>query len=220
MSLTEQIKSLPKAFWILNLIQMAERLAFWTILLQLPIYIAQKDVQGGLHWDQTIKGVIFFWWALVQNITPVFSGGFADKYGYKRVLFISFIITLIGYILLGTQNEFYPFLAGTLILGFGLGIFKPALQGSVARSLDKTNSSVGWGIYVMLINVAVFLGPPLAIFLKGISWQMIFFGSGAVFALNFLFLFFYGHVVPPDVQLNTPRPPIYDARLETPLTAS
>ncbi len=170
---------------------MLERMAFWVVLLQMPVYIAQKDAPGGLHWEQTIKGVIYLWWALVQNFTPIFSGGFADRYGYKRVMAVSFLISITGFILLGTQREFFPFLLGTLVLGLGLGIFKPVLQGSIARTLDGKNASLGWSINVMMINIAVFLGVPLSVFLKDIDWLAVFLGSAAIIALNYLMLFFY-----------------------------
>ncbi len=167
---------------------MIERLAFWCALLQLPIYIAQKDANGALGWSQTDKGVVFFWWALVQNISPVFAGGFADKYGPRRTFAFAFVLIILGYSILATQREFMPFLAGALILGLGSGIFKPAMQGEIARSIEGERQTVGWGIYVMLINIAVFLGPPVAIFLKGISWSAVFFGCATIMALNFLIL--------------------------------
>ncbi|MGA2296785.1 MAG: MFS transporter, partial [FCB group bacterium] len=136
MKLLSEIKQIPSVFWLLNLLQMLEKLAYWCVLLQMPIYIAQKDIPGGLHWEQMSKGIIFFWWALVQNIVPIFSGGFADKYGRKKVMMLAFIIIAIGYLLLGTQKDYNIFLCGTIILGFGSGLFKPALQGAVAKTLD------------------------------------------------------------------------------------
>lgn len=180
--LIRSLRSLPRDFWLLCITQMAERLAFWCILIQLPVYIAQKDVPGGLAWEQTVKGVIFFWWAIVQNITPIFSGGFADKYGSKRIIWLSSILIVAGYAAMALNRNFEGFLAGAIILGFGSGNFKPALYGLTARTLDKANTSVGWGVYAMAVNSAVFLGPPLAIFMKEISWQTVFFGSAAVFA--------------------------------------
>ncbi len=191
MQIVKSIRALPGVFWILNLIQMAERMAFWIALLQLPVYIAQKDNPGGLQWEQTTKGIIFFWWAIMQNITPVFTGAFADRYGHKKVMAISFLIIISGYILLGTQTQFWPFLAGALVLGFGNGIFKPAIQGSIANSLNDANASIGWSIHAMLINCAVFLAPPITIFLKGFHWKFVFFGSAAIFILNYIFLFCY-----------------------------
>ncbi len=156
----------------------------------MPIFIAQKDAPGGLHWEQTVKGIIFFWWALVQNIVPVFSGSFADKYSHKKTMIISVFIIAVGYFVLATQRSFYPFLFGTIILGLGSGIFKPALQGSVARTIDKTKSKTGWAVYFMLLNLAVFFGPPLSKFLKEISWETVFIGSAVIILLNLIILFF------------------------------
>ena len=57
MSAISQIRSLPTKFWLLNFIQMIEKLAYWCVLVQMPVYIAQKDAVGALHWDQATKGI-------------------------------------------------------------------------------------------------------------------------------------------------------------------
>lgn len=166
--------------------QMLERLSYWSVVLQMPIYIAQKDVEGTLGWSHTEKGIIYFWWALVQNLTPLLAGYFADKFGHKKVFYISFVITISGFLSLSITQDFFPFLFATLLLGFGLGTFKPVLQGSIAAELDESKSSAGWAIYVLLVNLSVFLAPPLSIYLKGISWQSLFWGSALIFSMNFL----------------------------------
>ncbi len=188
MKIITQINKFTNRYWLLNVLQMIERLAYWVAILQIPIYIAQKDVSGGLHFEQTTKGIIFFWWALVQNLSPVFFGGVSDRIGKRKSMIISSLFVIIGYLLLATQRQFLPFLGGTLILGFGLGTFKPALQGWIAEELQSENSSVGWGVYVFLINFAVFFGPPIALYLKGISWQSVFYGSAIIFSANLIIL--------------------------------
>jgi proton-dependent oligopeptide transporter, POT family len=165
---------------------MLEKLAYWNVLMQLPIYIAQKNTLGGLGWEQTDKGLVFFFWVIVQNIVAIFAGGFADRFGFKRVLYISFIIVTISYFALPFHHGFLPVLVNTLLLGFGLGIFKPTVQGMIATTLERRNSSVGWGIYFMLMNFAVMIASPISSFLKSISWDTIFIGSGVVFSLNFI----------------------------------
>lgn len=175
-------------FWVLNSLEFLNMLAYQCALLQLPIYISQKDAPGGLQWDQALKGVLFFWWALMQNLVPIVAGGYADRFGHRRTLFFSFSFVTIGYILIGTQTSFFPFLMGTLLLGFGLGVFRPTLKGSVAMSLSDANSSSGWGLYFMMLNTAVMLASPLSYWLKSISWQAVFFGSAGIFSLNFLLL--------------------------------
>ena len=100
------IGTFQRAFWMVNIMEMFERLGYYGVRTVIPIYIAQADEIGGLHFSQTDKGIIFMVWALIQSLVPVFSGGFADRYGYKRTIATSITINIIGYILMATQREF------------------------------------------------------------------------------------------------------------------
>ncbi|HOS38138.1 MAG TPA: MFS transporter, partial [Spirochaetota bacterium] len=84
-----QTRTLTWPFWAANIMEMVERLAYYGVRVVIPIYIAQADEPGGLHLCQEEKGFIFMWWALVQSGLPVFTGGFADRYGYKRQIAIA-----------------------------------------------------------------------------------------------------------------------------------
>jgi proton-dependent oligopeptide transporter, POT family len=190
-----QLRRLPRAFWMLNVMEMFERLAYYGVRVVIPIYIAQADEIHGLHFTQSQKGFIFMLWALVQTGVPVFSGGFADRYGYKKTIAVSIAIKITGYLLMATQREFWPFTIGCLVLAFGTAIFKPGLWGSLLQQLTIENSSIGWGMFYMLVNVGGFLGPPLAHFLYGVSWPTVFFGCAVIVSLNFLMLLTY-----PDVS--------------------
>ncbi len=171
--------------------EMFERLAYYGVRMVIPIYIAQADEPMGLHFTQIEKGYIFLWWALVQTLVPMFSGGFADRYGFKKTIAVSVAIKIVGYLLMATQREYYPFLLGCLFLALGTGTFKPGVQGTMCQTMDRNNSSVGWGAFYMLVNIGAFLGPPLAHYLYGISWPAVFYGCAAIVSLNFLMLFSY-----------------------------
>jgi dipeptide/tripeptide permease len=186
-----QLAKLERAFWMLNIMEMFERLAYYGVRVVIPIYIAQADEPMGLHFTQSQKGFIFMLWALVQTGVPVFSGGFADRYGYKKTIAASIAIKVAGYLLMATQRAFWPFTMGCLVLAFGTAIFKPGIQGSLLRTMKNENSSIGWGTFYMLVNVGGFLGPPLAHFLYGVSWPMVFYGCAAIVSLNFLMLLTY-----------------------------
>ncbi len=174
--------------------EMFERLAFYGVRVVLAIYIAQADEIGGLHFSQTDKGIIFTFWALFESLTPMISGGFADRYGFKKTIGVSVAIKVLGYLLMATQREFYPFLIGCCVLAFGTAIFKPGVQGTLVHSLNKENSSVGWGAFYMLVNIGAFLGPPVAHYLYGISWPAVFYGCAGIVSLNFLVLLTYKEV--------------------------
>jgi len=186
-----QLANFPRAFWMVNIMEMLERLAYYGVRVVIPIYIAQADEINGLHFTQVQKGDIFFWWALVQAGVPVFSGGFADRYGYKRTIFFSILIKMTGYLLMATQRSYYPFMFGCLVLAFGTAIFKPGLQGTLSQTLTKKNSGTGWGTFYMLVNIGGFLGPPLAHYLYGVSWPTVFYGCAIIVSLNLLMLLTY-----------------------------
>lgn len=190
-SLRSQFFSMSRPFWMVNIMEMFERLAYYGVRVVIPLYIAQADEIGGLHFSQSDKGVIFLWWALFQSLTPMISGGFADRYGYKKTIAASIVIKIVGYLLMATQTEFWPFLAGCCTLALGTAIFKPGVQATMCSALTKKNSSVGWGTFYMLVNIGAFLGPPLAHFLMGISWPAVFYSCAAIVSLNFLMLLTY-----------------------------
>ncbi len=176
---------------MVNIMEMFERAAYYGVRVLLPIYIAQADEIGGLHFSQSDKGLIYFWWALFQSFTPLVSGGFADRYGYKKTIAVSVIIKVVGYLLMATQTAFWPFLIGCCTLALGTAVFKPGVQGTMCQTLTDRNSSVGWGTFYMMVNIGGFLGPPIARFLCGISWPAVFYGCAAIVSLNLLMLFTY-----------------------------
>ncbi len=202
--LFKQLTSLPRPYWMVNIMEMLERLAYYGVRVVIPIYIAQADEPGGLHFSQADKGIIFAVWALVQSLVPLVSGGFADRYGFKRTIAASVAIKVIGYLLMATQREFYPFLVGCCILAVGTGIFKPGVQGTMCQVLSRKNSSVGWGTFYQLVNIGGFLGPPLAHFLYGVSWPTVFYGCAVIVSLNFLMLLTYKEVSAGGEQTGSP----------------
>jgi proton-dependent oligopeptide transporter, POT family len=192
---------------------MLEIFAYQIVVLQMSIYISQNDVIGGLHWDHNLKGDIFLFWALAQRLTPMFFGSFADKKGYKLTMLASYMFIIAGYWFLGTQTDYLPFLFGAIILGFGSGMFKPAAQGAIAHQLNDNNSSRAWGIYFMLLNLAVLIAIPFSKYLKSTGWVYIFLGAALVILVNFfLTLFLYDDSPKSAVEESTFRHSINNLR--------
>lgn len=187
-SVLVQLAEMPRAFWMANVMEMIERLAYYGVRVVVPIYVSQADDPGGLHFTMAQRSVIFAVWAAVQAGVPVFSGGFADRWGYKRTIALSTTITILGYVLMATQRGYLPFLLGCCTVGLGSALFKPGLQGTIACTLREGTSSVGWGTFYMVVNVGGWLGPPLAHFMHGLGWPMVFGASAGILALNYLLL--------------------------------
>ena len=163
-------KAFGHTYWMLNSIEMFERLAYFGIRAVVPIYIMQATEPGGLHLTAAHKGWIYAWWAVFQSFLPMFTGGYADRYGYKRVLAFAISMNVVGYVMMAYMQSYYGFFAGILVLATGTAFFKPSLQGSIAQNLTKQNSSLGWGIFYWVVNIGAFGAPLLAIWARQISY--------------------------------------------------
>ncbi len=194
LSFNEQVKRLTWPFWVANIMEMFERLSYYGVRVVIPIYIAQADAVGGLHFSHSDKGLIFMAWALVQSILPIFTGGFADRYGYKRQIVMAVALDVAGYVMMATQREFWPFFAGCMLVAAGTAVFKPPVQATFVKSMDEKATGVGWGFFYQIVNIGGFLGPPVAHFFLGIGWPMVFYGSAALMCVNLLWLVTYKNV--------------------------
>jgi len=188
-----------RTYWLLNSIEMFERLAFFGIRAVVPIYIMQATEPGGLHLTAIHKGWIYMWWAILQSWLPLFTGGIADRYGYKRVLAGSIMANAVGYLMMAYLHSYYGFFAGILVLATGTAFFKPALQGSLAQNLSKKYSSLGWGIFYWVVNIGAFLAPFVATALLGKphtaeGWRNLFLVCAGFTCCNLLLLFTFRDV--------------------------
>ena len=190
-SLTQQLTGLDNRFWIVNVMEMFERLAYYGVRAVVAIYMVLPESQGGPEFTHVQKGAIFAWWAGVQSVLPMFTGGFADRYGHKNTISIAIILKCIGYALMAYRMDYAGFFWGCIFLAAGTAIFKPGVQGTLAATLKESNASVGWGIFYQLVNIGGFLGPVIAGVLRLLAWKYVFLACAAIVCVNFLWLPFY-----------------------------
>ncbi|MCK4341808.1 MAG: MFS transporter [Phycisphaerae bacterium] len=220
-------KAFTHAYWMLNSIEMFERLAYFGIRAVVPLYIMQATEPGGLHLSPVTKGWIYMWWAIFQSFLPIVTGGFADRYGYKRVLFFAISANVAGYVMMANLHSYYGFFASILVLATGTAFFKPALQGSLAQNLTKENSSLGWGVFYWVVNIGAFAAPFVSTAILGKphdleGWQTLFYACAGFTACNLLLLLTFKDVPSgasktesPGAVLKRTIVNIWDARLIT-----
>src|SRR3989339_1494847 len=160
------IKTFPRALWCANIIELFERWAYYGVRALLSIYIVDTAAKGGLEFNHLQKGSIYSWWALIQCLLPMFTGGYADRYGYKKTMAVSWVLVIAGYLLMATQRTYWGFFFGCMMLATGTAVFKPGVQGTIAHSLDDKHAAVGWGVFYQMVNIGGFIGPWVAGFLR------------------------------------------------------
>ena len=185
----QQIREMAWNFWVANGIEALERLAFFGVRAVVGLYMYGEA--SALHMSMTEKGLIFGIWALIQCLVPMVSGGYTDSYGYRKSMYVAFAINIVGYCTMANAHGFWMMLLAACLVGTGTAIFKPPVQGTVAKSLNEGNSALGFGIFYLLVNIGGLLAPMLAAALRGDplvapTWHYVFYGAAAVTAFAFI----------------------------------
>jgi len=189
MSVIKVLKSFPKTFWVANTIELFERWAWYGFFMLFANYLTGSSDVGGLEFTQSQKGIIMGVGTGILYFLPVITGSIADKFGYKRVLFLSFIIYISAFLLLPQLDTYTGVFIAYLYLALGAALFKPIVSATVAKTTNDENSSIGFGIFYMMVNIGAFFGPLVTLLFKGS--HLIFYISAAMILVNFLLLFFF-----------------------------
>lgn len=186
------LKKLSPTFWTANTLELFERWAYYGIFNLLAIYLTNSPETGALGFSQVEKGLIMGIVNAILYFLPLITGSIADRFGYKRVLIIAFIILSTGYYLMGIVTTFASVFITFFYVAIGAALFKPIISATIAKTTDSSTASIGFGIFYMMINVGGMIGPLIASELREISWKYVFMMSSGIILLNLvLVVLFY-----------------------------
>lgn len=167
--LTEIRNGFERPFWIANLTELFERLAFYAPKAVLAVYLVEN-----LHFTSTDAGKLIGIFGFVVWFLPVLGGTLADRFGFRRTLAAAYLILTVGYFLLGSLAAsfmapirdavpLYWFVLGVLMVpALGPGIVKPIVAGTTARASAESMRSLGFSLYYTIVNIGGMLGPIMA----------------------------------------------------------
>ncbi|MDR3252873.1 MAG: MFS transporter [Tannerella sp.] len=184
------LSNYPRTFWVANTIELFERWAWYGFFALFANYLTGSSDLGGLEFTQSQKGMIMGFGTGILYFLPVLTGAIADRYGYKRVLVIAFIVYASAFALFPQVSSFAAVFAMYLYLAVGAALFKPIISATIAKTTTEKNSSIGFGIFYMMVNIGAFIGPLITLLFKSRS-EMIFYISSGIILLNFILLLFY-----------------------------
>lgn len=157
------IKSFPRNFWTVIIMEFFERGSYYGVLSILSIYLTDSLSAGGLGFSKESVGFLNSVTRPLLYIIPIISGAIADRYGYRKVLLVSFVVMSTGYFVTSLMNSYWPVFFSLILTMIGAGTFKPIISGTIARSTDEKNSSLGFGIFYWTINLGAFLFPLIVV---------------------------------------------------------
>jgi dipeptide/tripeptide permease len=183
-------RSFPRTFWISNSIELLERWAWYGFFMLLANYLTESSDKGGLEFSQSEKGWIMGTGTAILYFLPVITGSIADRFGYKKVLTLAFTIYVSAFLLLPHFDTFTSVFIMYIYLAIGGALFKPVITATIAKTTNDGNSSIGFGLFYMMVNMGAFFGPMLSLLFKE-QMAIVFYISASMIALNFVLLLFY-----------------------------
>ncbi len=189
--------SFPPVFWVANSVEVLERFAYYGIYMGFGIYMEY------LGYSKAQLGIVQSIFLLFSYAIPVISGTFADRYGFKKVLIISYIAYLPSILLLIITESFSGIALTMLSIGLAAGIFKPLVSGTVRAVTDRSNKTLGFGIFYAMVNVGASLGPVVAGQLRAISWNYAFMAAAIAIGLMLLITILFYKEPPRETEGTT-----------------
>ncbi len=152
----------PKALWGVNVPYVLEGLVYFGVLTILGKYNSENvgltDPQAGLVYSFLTGGITFAMLVL---------GGLSDKLGVRKSLIISFLVLLLGRVLVGISGSFglsnglwspmfFTMTTGLLFVLLAYGLYQPAAYAAVKRYTTPKTAAMGYAAIYGFMNLGAF----------------------------------------------------------------
>ena len=191
MNTTTVFRKFPSNFWYANAMELFERWAWYGFYMLFALYLTGSTDQGGLGFSQTQKGMMMGIGTAMLYFLPLLTGAIADRIGYRKTLFIAYSLYTMAFLMMPMFQTYATVFILYLFLAIGAALFKPIISATVAKTTNKETSSIGFGIFYMMVNIGAFIGPFVTSFFRKYSWDYVFYASAIVIAFNFVLLILF-----------------------------
>ncbi len=170
------LNTVSKDFWLTNLVQFFEGLAYFSMITVFVLYLT--EFCGFNDADATL------WVGLYTLFISAFVfavGSICDIIGIRRTYLIGFIVLITGRLLIGfgpdianwlnlsifkastVEQGSWLVMTGIVVMSFGTAFMSPVIQTSIRRFTPIKARSTGFNVYYLLMNIAAVLANVLII---------------------------------------------------------
>lgn len=153
------LKTASRDFWLINLIQFLESLAYFSMISIVTLYLTTN---GGFSDFESGKWVSVYTLFITAFVFAV--GSVCDVIGIKRSLFIGIGLLIVARaglgltpVFLGQEYEQFAIIASLIILSLGTAFMSPVTQTALRRFTSKVNRPTGFNIYYLLMNISAII---------------------------------------------------------------
>ncbi len=206
-------KRFPSVFWIVQIFELMERGAYYSMM---PILAVHFIYNVGIPiWLGLILTVFMY---PFQYGMPIFSSALAEKVGYKKQMIVGFTVLTFAYIFLALANNSIMAVIGVMLLGFGIGTYKPLVSSTIAKATPQKDRNVAYSIYYWTVNLAAFgfamIWTGLIVFgvLTQDMYAWVFGISSIYFVINILVAIFIFKEVPRSGEVKTVKDVLFNIK--------
>ncbi len=186
------LKSFTKPFWLASTMELFERWAWYGLFAVLALYLTGSTDEGALGFTHVERGEIMSYVTGILYFLPLITGAISDKIGYKLSLIIAYLLLGIGYYFMGEVTSYFAVFMMFLIVAVGAAMFKPVASAIVTKSTDDRNSSFGFGVFYMTVNIGGFFGPLFSAKLRDTyGWKIVFIMAATAILINLIIVIFF-----------------------------
>ena len=159
----------PTTFWTLMGASFIDRLGGALLFPFFTLYITEHFGVG-----MTEAGLLFAIFAVSSIFGSMFGGAMTDKFGRRSMILFGLITSGVSSIAMGLVNDLGLFYGIAALTGLLSNAGGPAQQAMVADLLPEKQRAQGYGIWRVLANLAVTIGPAVGGFMATRSYFVLF----------------------------------------------
>lgn len=159
----------PKSFWTLMIVAFIDRLGGALLFPFFALYITSKFSVG-----MTQVGVLFATFSLSGLVGTSIGGAMADRFGRKVMVIFGLVTSSVSAILMGLVNSIEAFFLLALLVGLLSNSAGPAHQAMITDLLPENKRAEGFGLFRIIFNMAVVIGPAIGGLLAARSYLSLF----------------------------------------------
>jgi MFS family permease len=188
---------MPRPLWIL-IIGMTLNVTASSFLWPLNTIYLHDQLGKSL----SVAGLVLLFNALATVVGNLCGGGFFDKLGGYKTVFIGGLITLVSAIGISINHEFIPYTIFLTISGFGTGMVFPAIF-AMAGSVWKEGGRRSFNAIYVGQNLGVAIGSALGGVIASYSFDYVFIANTFMYILFFLVVIFGFRRIQSDAVMQT-----------------
>ncbi len=195
-------EGLPPTFWLIWTGTLVNRLGGFVIPFLTLYLTAQRAIPVGR------AALIVSLFGAGSFLAQLGGGELTDRLGRRPVMLMSFFVTPVFMIMLGLARDLFLISAATLIVGFFMDLYRPAVGAAIADLVPPESRTRAYGYNYWAINLGAAVAPLLAGLMASYNYLILFVADALTTAIFGLIVFFGIRETRPAEDHHTSHSPV------------